>query len=366
MASEHLEFSLNLHHQLAPPVDRSFCWSPYSVVSALGLAAGAAGGQTRAELDTMLKSSVRLAELREWLSSAAELNQKASNPPQLAVANTLWAHEDIPIHDSFLRDLEQWPGSAVRNAPFRADPDTARRLINDDVSETTRGLIPELLAPGAVEPNTVAALVNALYLKVSWQEAFDEHATEQRPFHAPGGEHDVPTMRVTRNFGYAARDGWQVVSLPAIGGVEAVVLMPDDGLAAAEPQLTPDLLERLVSSPEKRRLELSLPKFDVSASAELNAALATLGVRTLFTRQADFSVLTDFPLQVSTVQHESVLRIDENGLEGAAATAVMMRLTSIVKEDDPLRVHIDRPFVFLVRHRETGALYFVARVTDPG
>ncbi len=57
--------------------------------------------------------------------------------------------------------------------------------------------------------------------------------------------------------------------------------------------------------------------------------------------------------------------VDEAGLEGAAATAMMMRLTAIVREPEPVRVEVDRPFLFLVRHRDSGALYFLARITDP-
>jgi serpin B len=363
--SEHLDFSLSLHRRLAPPVDTSFCWSPYSVASALGLAATATSGQTREELVIALRDDP--AGLLKLLGSAAELaaGGSAAEPPVLAVANTLWAHADLPIEDSYLNALRDWPGSAVRNAPFRTAPDEARRLINADVAETTRELIPELLPAGSVDPQTVAALVNALYLKVSWREALDEKATAARPFHAPAGDREVPTMHVTRRLGYAAVDGWQAVSLPAAGGVEAVVLLPDTDLVSAEPELDAGRLSRLLSAVEQQRVELFLPKFDVTGDAELTRSLGALGVHALFTPAADFSPLTDQPLRVSTIVHQSVLKVDESGLEGAAATAVMMRLTAIVREPDPIRVEVDRPFLFLVRHQATGALYFLARVTDP-
>ncbi|KAA5826595.1 serpin family protein [Saccharopolyspora hirsuta] len=362
--SEHLDFSLSLHRQLAPSPDEQFCWSPYSVSSALGLAASATGGRTRNELVTALRSEPTA--LLDVLGGAAELAQGgAAEPPVLAVANTLWAHEDLHIEESYLRALKDWPGSEVRNAPFRTDPEKSRQLINTDVAETTRDLIPELLPAGSVRTDTVAALVNALYLKVSWREAFDEKATTARTFHAPAGSREVPTMHVTRRFGYAAADGWQVVSLPAAGGVEAVVLLPDDGLEQAEPGLDAARLSRLLGAVKQERVELLLPKFDVTGDAELTAPLGALGVHDLFTPAADFSPLTDRSLRVSAVLHQSVLEVDEKGLEGAAATAVMMRLTAIVREPDPIRVEVDRPFLFLVRHQTTGALYFLARITDP-
>lgn len=360
---EHLDFTLALHHQLAPAVDRSFCWSPYSVSSALGLAATATGGKTREQIVGALRAEP--SGLLDLLGPAAELPAGSGEPPVLAVANTLWAYEDLPIEESYRVALGDWPGSSVRNAPFLADPERSRQLINADVAETTRELIPELLPEGSVQTRTVAALVNALYLKVSWREAFDTAETSDRPFHAPDGERAVPTMHATRTFGHAAAHGWQAVGLPAAGGVEAVVLLPDADLAAAEAGLGAAELGELLDSLEQRRIALSLPKFKVTGGAELTDSLAALGVHELFTPGADFSPLTSLPLRVSTAVHESVLDVDESGLEGAAATAMMMRLTAVVREPEPLRVEVDRPFLLLVRHRETGAIYFLSRITRP-
>src|SRR5699024_8887123 len=108
-----------------------------------------------------------------------------------------------------------------------------------------------------------------LYLKVSWQQSFDEHDTAKRVFHAPDGDRRVPMMRSTRELGYAAAAGWQAVALPALGGVEAVVLMPDadnapaDALRVAEPQLDAQRLDSLLARLHRQRVELALPRFEV-------------------------------------------------------------------------------------------------------
>ncbi|MDI2031712.1 serpin family protein [Saccharopolyspora sp. TS4A08] len=359
----HLDFALALHECLAPPPTKTFCWSPYSVSSALGLAATATGGRTRQELVGALRDEP--ATLLELLGASAELTAASGEQPVLAVANTLWAHAELPVEDSYRLALQDWPGSAVRNAPFRDDPEAARKLINADVAETTRDLIPELLPAGSVHPQTVAALVNALYLKVSWKEAFEETKTAPHPFHAPDGDRDVPTMTASRTLGHAATDGWQAVAIPAAGGVEAIALLPDEDLATAEAGLDAARLSGLLGAVEQRKVELLMPRFKVTGGAELTEPLGALGVHDLFTPAADFTPLTDRSLRVSEVLHEAVLDVDEAGLEGAAATAMMMRLTAVVREPDPVRVEIDRPFLFLVRHRDSGALYFLARITDP-
>lgn len=352
----HLAFTLAMQRAIAPDPNATACWSPFSVASALGLTAAGARGVTRTELLGVLGE-----DQDELLAQAVHVDDDAI----LGVTNTLWARENVAIRPEFAERLvSRWPGGAIKDAPFATDPDGARKLINADVADTTHGLIPELLGHGDVTASTIATLVNALYLKVAWRNAFPERGTEPRPFDGAG---DVATMRLSKRLGYAAAHGWQAVSLPARGGVEAVVLLPDAALAEAEPALTAPVLAELLDRRAVRQVELYLPRFRARAKADLTASLAGLGVRTLFSRDADLSGISDEPIVVSKVLHEAVLTIDEQGLEGAAATAVVMRMMAMsARPEQPVVVHVDRPFLFLVRHTATGAGYFLARVVRPG
>lgn len=359
----HLRFALAVHSALGAGGGNT-CFSPYSVASALTLAARAARGQTRDELVALLGDpGEQAALLREATQLVEETHSKEQ--PELAVANTLWADDRLPLEDSFKAELAEWPGAAVASAPFENEPEAARALINDDVERTTRGLIPHLLPPGSIDSDVAAVLVNALYLKAAWKLPFREANTSDAAFHAPSGTRDVPTMWLSESLGYAHRDGWQAVQLAAAGGLQAVVLLPDGELAEAEPRLDQPSLTRLLGEIRFKRVELALPKVSLDVSSLLGGVLRGLGVRTMFTDKADLSGLTPDPrLLVSEVVHQAVLRVDEQGFEGAAATALVMRLTSMMI-DDPVAVTVDRPFLLLVRHAGTGALYFVARVVEP-
>lgn len=364
----HLAYTLALHRVTAPDPGVNACWSPFSVASALGLVAQGARGLTRDELAVLLlgEKAGDLAKLGALLARAGELepNRDNEDEPVIAVANTLWTDASIEILASFVDELGRWSSGTVREAPFQRAPAQARDLINLDVAKTTRDLIPELLPSDAIHADTVSALVNALYLKCAWRYRFTEGATTPRPFHTPAGTRDVPTMELSERIGYASAHGWQVVSLPAIGGVQAVVLLPDGELASAEPDLDADLLAELLDAPKPTEVQLRLPRVDVSTQAELTPPLNRLGVRTVFSRDADLSGISASDLAVQAVLHESVLKLDEQGLEGAAATAVMMRLLSM-PTGMPVDVHVDRPFLLLVRHAATGIVYFLARVVDP-
>lgn len=398
----HLAFTLAVQRALAGRAETAACWSPYSVASALGLAATGARGATRAELCALLLRGEGvgggvggggvgggaggeagegsggddvgdLGGYSALLGEASVLGGGSgtavggTSAAVLDVANTLWTREDTPIRTEFAAELGRWPNGGVRPAPFRTQPDVARQLINTDVAETTHGLIPELLRAGSVTANTAATLVNALYLKVAWRNAFPDRGTTPRPFRTPTGPTDVPTMRLSgKRLDYAAGGGWQVVVLPAGGDVDAVVLLPDGDLASAEPALDADALAGLLATPAPILVDLYLPRFKVRANANLTRALGSLGVHTMFSDQADFSGISDRPIAVSSVRHEAVLTVDEQGLEGAAATGMVMRALALHRDlSEPVVVRVDRPFLFVVRHRPSGAVYFLARVTSP-
>ncbi|MFD4670091.1 serpin family protein [Lentzea sp. NPDC058450] len=330
------DFALTLHRVAVPDHTANACWSPFSVASALALAREAARGETRAELDALLGGFDPTA---------------ARDVPELAVANTLWADDDLTINPDFSL------AASVRRTAF-SDPATVRKLVNTDVAETTRGLIPELLTDPP-PPDAAAIIVNALYLKVGWLNPFLAGETAPKPFHAPGGDVDVPTMTVTEKFRYAHQDGWQTIVLPADSGVEAVILLPDTSL---DQPLPPSALDARTLT----RLELSLPTVDVRARFNLKSTLRRLGVERMFRRDADFSGLSpDERMFVDDVVHEAVLRLDEEGLEGAAATAITFRTVSFEIPTDPVVVTVDRPFLLAVRHARSGEIYFLAQVARP-
>ena len=355
MDRQHLEYAVALHEALAP--GGNLPWSPYSVASALGLAAGGPRGRPGADLLDAIAGGGNPAPLARLLGGAARLADAAA-----AVANTLWMTARSNIREDFKQAVLGWPGGAVRATDFENDPEGSRQKINNEVEQDTRGLIKELLPQGAVHDRTGSVLVNALYLKVAWQNPFEENRTTPAPFHAPSGTRDVPTMRLQEQLRYGAVDGWQQVTLPTASDVVVDVVLPEGRDATAPPAAT---LAALRTESRSRKVDLALPRFRVEATLSLAEPLRTLGIEAAFdSGNADFGGISDEPMYIESAMHKAVLRADEQGFEGAAATALSFRLTSI-DMSRPVPFHVDRPFLVLVRHARTGAVYFLARVVEP-
>ena len=78
---------------------------------------------------------------------------------------------------------------------------------------------------------------------------------------------------------------------------------------------------------------------------------------------ADLTGIVETPeLYVQDVVHQGFVSVDEKGTEAAAATAVVVGVTSA---PPPAELVLDRPFVFLIVHEPTGAMLFAGAVTDP-
>ena len=124
-------------------------------------------------------------------------------------------------------------------------------------------------------------------------------------------------------------------------------------------------MDAIIKGLNNARVTLSMPRFEFDSDFSLKDTLAGMGMPVAFTENADFSGMTGRrELLISDVIHKAFVSVDEAGTEAAAATGVIVGVTSIPMEP-PVQVNIDRPFIFLIRDIKTGAIIFVGHVLNP-
>jgi len=388
------ELGVDLHRQLASGSDQNLCISPYSIDSALAMTFAGADGETRSEMarvlhfpdggDVSASFSALQQSLEQMSAKTAELVKESkkfggpSEPITLNIANRLFAQKGYSFREAFLSLIKQNFGGAFESLDFVADPAAATQRINKWVADQTHDRIRDLIPGGALDKTTRLVLANALYLKAPWANEFPQNATQSEPFFVRGAPVNVPMMRKTdKNFGYARREGFTVVSLPYAGNeLQFVVLLPDDinGLRKLESKLSADVLASCAKL-EKRDVNLYLPKFKFEPpTIALKEKFEGLGMKTAFDDprgSANFDKIAprkpnDY-LYISNIFHKTFIAVDEKGTEAAAATAVvMMRATSMPgPKPPPIEVKVDRPFVYAIQHVPSGVCLFLGRVTDP-
>jgi len=268
----------------------------------------------------------------------------------------------------FLDVLAENYGAGLRILDFITETEKSRLTINDWVSNQTEGRIEDLIPQGAIDALTRLVLTNAIYFNAAWEYPFDEKMTADGPFYLlDGGQVIVPMMKQTESFGYTEGEGYQAVELRYDGEeLSMVILLPEAGqFEAFEEGLQAQQVSDIISGLQPTEVALTMPRFEFDSEFSLQDTLAGMGMPIAFSGEADFSGMTGKPeLFISDIVHKAFVAVDEAGTEAAAATAVIMRLTAV--PEPPVYVAIDRPFIFLIRDIETGAVLFVGRVMNPG
>jgi len=368
-------FAFDLY-QAVREKDGNLFYSPHSISVALAMTYAGARGETAEQMaDTIrfLLEQDRLHPAFNWLD--AELASRGEGAQgkdgegfRLNIVNAIWGQKDYEFLSEFLDLLAENYGAGLRILDFINETEESRLAINEWVSDQTEGHIEDLIPEGVITLLTRLVLTNSIYFNAAWEYPFDEDITADGPFYLlDGGQLTVPMMKQTEAFGYTDGEGYEAVELLYDGDeLSMVILLPAPGdFETLEEELHADKVSDIISGLQLTEVALTMPKFEFDSEFSLKDNLADMGMPVAFSTGADFSGMTGKPeLYIAEVLHKAFVSVDEAGTEAAAATAVPMELTAV--PEPPAEVTLDRPFIFLIRDIETGAILFIGRVLNPG
>jgi len=368
------EFAFDLY-QASIHQGGNLFYSPYSISLALAMTYAGARGETEQQMADTLHFALQQDRLHPAFNSLdlalASRGEGAKGKDdkgfRLHIVNAIWGQKDYQFLPEFLDVLAENYGAGLRLLDFVREPDQSRVTINNWVSDQTEGKIKDLIPQGVIDALTRLVLTNAIYFNAAWLNPFDKELTSNGTFHLlDGGDVTVPMMRQTHSFGYATGDGYQAVELPYDGNqLSMIILLPDSGkFESFQNSLNASLVNHIVSDLQSQEVDLTMPKFQFESEFSLADTLAAMGMPVAFSDEADFSGMTgNRELTITDVVHKAFVSVDEAGTEAAAATAVVVGLTSAPEQ--PVQVTVDRPFMFLIRDIETGTILFVGQVMNP-
>ena len=345
--------------------------SPVSVYLALAMVAEGAKGQTQADMLKLLGCKTP-EELRGVCGAMLETLSIDSEDATLAIADSIWMADRadaLTFREDYLKVLAETYRSEANAVRFgTAD---AAKQIADWITEHTRGKIKISEDALLFDPTTVAVLINTIYLKAGWLDAFYEGATETGSFDGLDGTQTVSYMnRKDSGVPIARGDGFLRYSIDLYRIGRMTFVLPDEGTPLSALLGTPEQLNALLNGGETFEADVSvrLPKFKFQDKLELNDVLQSLGVGIIFSPDADFSgmCVDKDDIAVSRVLQESFIGVDEKGVEAAAYTMVAMNDScALLPENLPeIDFHLTRPFLYAIESYD-GTVLFVGTVTEP-
>lgn len=361
-------FGLELFHQLidADTKHKNMMMSPLSVSLALAMAYNGAEGNTREEMEQMLhKLNLTPDEINQSYKTLVAALKSHDLKVELDIANGIFYHKNYTIKNSFLNTNKEYYSAEVRALDF-ANSASTLKTINDWVKNKTREKIDKIIE--VISPYDVMVLVNAVYFNGEWTYQFEKDNTADRVFfYDNGSSAQLPTMMIKGTFNYYRHNQFEMIELPYGGGkYSMLVLVPGEGYSANEIArlMTPSNMNDWTSKMNKFDKKVFLPRFEFKYESGLVDHLKKLGMKDAFVPSlANFKGITDEQnLFISEVKHKSYIKVDERGTEAAAVTGIVFETTSVGSENI---FAADRPFVFAIKEKDTNALLFIGKLTDP-
>ncbi|XP_070987177.1 neuroserpin-like [Oncorhynchus clarkii lewisi] len=370
------EFSVRLYHQLqARGGDDNIIFSPLSVAVALGMVELGARGASL----TQIRQAVGFSHLPtdEEFSLLQNLTGALSEDDAhyiIRLANSLFLQSGVTFNPEFLRLMRKYFRAEVETVDFSESAAVAEQ-INGWVENHTESKIRDLLSADDFSSVTQLTLVNAVYFRGSWKNQFRPENTRTFSFSKDdGSEAQTHMMYQQGDFYYGEfSDGsseaggvYQVLEMPYEGeDMSMLVVLPrqEVPLAVLEPIIRAPLLEEWANNVKRQKVEVYLPRFKVEQKVDLKEALQDLGIKNIFSKDADLSAMTDGKdLFIGKAVQKAYLEVTEEGAEGAAGSGMIALTRTLVLYP---QVMADHPFFFIIRNRRTGSILFMGRVMTP-
>ncbi len=338
--------------------------SPASVAHALLMARAAADQPTGAAIDAALQLPDGVSAHQAWNAIDQAISSAAAAEVDMTItlADRIWPRLDIQPDQQWIDLLATEHGADVQPLDFTRDPDGSTDVINDWISDQTQGLIPELLPPGFIDPaNTVLVLTDALYFKARWETIFGKYGPVPGTFtHLDGTTEPIEFMQQLELPGPRGRgDGYVGAELPYTGDqFSMLIIVPDPGrFDELRERLSQNLLDEIDNSFTMGPYELRLPQWSSTTEIDLIPWLTDIGAA-----PGHYPAIADGVFLGDAV-HGADIAVDEWGTVAAAATA--FGFADSGPPEPELAVWADRPFLYLIRHIDSGLVLFAGQVTDP-
>ena len=339
--------------------NKNIMLSPTSLNFALGMIAEGAKGETKEALKEYLGTDDFAAYAKQYMENIKKYNSDEENygyKSKLKIADAVWADDDLKLQDAFKKSVSSNFSAKVENLNFSNTDKTCKR-INKWCDKNTEGLIPKIITPDTISKDTELCLTNSLYFESGWNGDPWTVSNKKEKF----GDKEKTKYMTCAGDRYYENDKATAFGRNYANGLSFIGILPNEEGDFTLEDL--DIESLLKSEPEYDEVNCKMPKLNFETSATLNDMLSDIGLKNIFSNDADFSGIADKNTKVSAVLQKTKLELDENGTKAAAVTAAVMECMSAMAPDPVVKsVELTRPFAFLIFDEMNNEILFMGKV----
>ncbi|CAL4069655.1 unnamed protein product, partial [Meganyctiphanes norvegica] len=360
------DFNMAVFKELSVNSNSSVFMSPYSLWSAFLLTYFGSEGTTKNQLEAALGVRGKKETHKEWKLLDFFLQKPYQQTgTTFRILNKAYFDTSVPLKKCISELIYNLQELNFEDKQATAD------IINEEVRNTTEGMIPKLIKAKDLRAANFL-LLNAVYFKGNWETQFDSKYTERRDFKSEQEKSSVlgkvdmmfDPKRSLKLVKYAPLNA-EIAEIPYDNSTISMILIkPYWDVATLDSvlsNLTSANLQDAMSQMVNSTVQLGIPKFRMETRIErdLVKAMNVLGVTEIFSGRADLSGFSRVPLHVDKVIHEAVVEVTEEGTRAAAATAVLGTRFSYPQ------LAMNKPFIFLIHDKSANVTLFAGTFRHP-
>lgn len=345
--------------------DANFVVSPLSLSMALAMTGNAVTGELQQEIISYLGVE-DLDAMNELSSTLLETLPNLDKKTTMTLANSVWVERKYSLNDDFKSVATdvfncELGGFSVDNKS------SAVRDLNNWVSDKTAGKITDFFKEDDISDVLAAILINALHFKSEWRasDLFSTSKTSDRWFYGATASNEVPTMESRESaMDCYFDDDYVYVKVPFGNGAynfEVLVLSSGKPLDFLNSVSREKLRVVRNSAEEYDKVTLQLPKFRMEYDVKLDELLRSVGIEHIG-NMGEMSLFTEEYTGQITLRQKVMFEVNEKGAEAAAVTS--SGLITAPAPSEPVRIDVNRPFMFFITEQSTGAVVVSGRVAD--
>lgn len=340
---------------LASENQENTLWSPINAYIGLSMLAEITDGDSRREiLDLFTVKDIET--LRNQVSAVWESVYKDDKNEISTLANSLWLEESLNYNQDTMNNLSYHYYASVYQCDLGSK--NADKAIGKWLNDNTGGLLKDSTNKTDLTPDTVLALYSTLFYQAKWSDEFESKNNSDDVFHGANGDTTATYMnKKLCQMYYYWYANYSAVALTLKNGSTMWFILPDEGKTPAdilndgvygEMILSGDT-ENAWENQKYMKVNLSVPKFDVSSTLNLKDGLGKMGVTKIFDMEnSDFTAITsDTPVYIAAVNQSARVEIDEKGVK-AATYIELPGCGSAMPPEEITDFVLDRPFVFVI------------------
>lgn len=341
--------------------------SPLSVALALAMTYNGAEAETKTAMEETLKVyGLTREEINTSYQTLVRALKSLDSKVILEIADAIFYRQDFAVENNFVAVNREYYDAEVTPLDF-GSPD-AVKTINSWVAEKTHDKIETILEE--ISQDHVMFLLNAIYFKGIWQSEFEKENTKKDAFYLENSATvETDFMQQVNSVPYASNDLFSAVQLSyGKGNYNMNIFLPEPGkkLQDIVDRLDKDNWETWKEQFAEANVDIRLPKFKFEYEIKLNDVLSEMGMGIAFSGAADFTGINRAGgLRIDYVKHKSFIEVNEEGTEAAAVTIVAMEFTSAGPGSSYIPFYANRPFLYAITEKSTGAILFIGTVKNP-